>query len=401
MRSIYAYTEEIDDLKKAVAELKHQVEQEGPLMSHSYGIVNCDYEVDTAKLAQLLKEEFDFPVMGCTAISMLNVKQGHTDLCISMMVMTADDCVFQGGITKELWEEKDLIYVEECYKELHSALPDKEKLIFIYTPFWENIIPDNVTYCISDLSGKQVPIYGGIASDGWDFHNYQVFYDGKASKCGMIMLLVSGNIHPITRVEHSLESLTDFSFTVTASEGNKVISLNNNDIIEVLASAGLYSDKDVVATDFLGTPFLCTRTTTDGDEVDTLKSIYKLNHAEHTGVFLGNVQAGTHLCMGLMSRNEVEESVGIAIDGVLDEIWEVESKSDYRYSTIICTSCAARYNLIVADKQVEARAYQEKVPSHINLFGYYSYGEMCPVRGKVYDRMHNETHNETFAILAL
>ena len=168
-----------------------------------------------------------------------------------------------------------------------------------------------------------------------------------------------------------------------------------------MASAGLYSDKDVVATDFLGTPFLCTRTTDDGDEVDILKSIYKLNHAEHTGVFLGNVQAGTQLCMGLMSRNEVEESVGIAIDGVLDEIWEVESKSDYRYSTIICTSCAARYNLIVADKQVEARAYQEKLPSHINLFGYYSYGEMCPAEGKVYGRMHNETHNETFAILAL
>ena len=97
MRSIYAYTEEIDDLEKAVAELKAQVEKEGPLLMHSYGIVNCDYEVDTARLAELLKAEFDFPVMGCTAISVLNVKQGHTDLCISMMVLTADDCVFQGG----------------------------------------------------------------------------------------------------------------------------------------------------------------------------------------------------------------------------------------------------------------------------------------------------------------
>ena len=80
MRSIYAYTEEIDDLEKAVAELKAQVEKEGPLLMHSYGIVNCDYEVDTARLAELLKAEFDFPVMGCTAISVLNVKQtdyGH------------------------------------------------------------------------------------------------------------------------------------------------------------------------------------------------------------------------------------------------------------------------------------------------------------------------------------
>lgn len=400
MKSIYAYTEEIDDLELAVQELKQQIEEKGPLFENSCAIVNCDYDTDVEKLVRLLKECFDFPILGCTAISVLNKEQGHTDMCISMIVMTADDCFFQIGMTEEMHTAADLFQVDDCFIKLHNALPKREKVILLYAPLWEEIVADDVNDRLSAISGGDVPIYGGVASDNWSFHKGMVFCDGKVSYCGAVMLLISGNVRPITMVEHSMGAMTDFKCTVTMSEGKKVFSLNNNDIINVLRSAGLESNKEVVVTTFCSTPFLCTRATADGDEIDLLKMLYKLNYDEHSGTFLGNVQAGNKLSMGFMSREDVEISVQIAIEKVLDSIWDEENKGDYKYSTMFCTSCAARYNIIVADKQIEARSYQGKVPEHINVFGYYSYGEYCPVQGKVYGKKYNETHNETFAILA-
>ena len=71
-----------------------------------------------------------------------------------------------------------------------------------------------------------------------------------------------------------------------------------------------------------------------------------------------------------------------------------------RYSTILCSSCATRYSLIVADKETEAKGYLGKLPDFVNFQGIYLFGEFCPATGGKSGKYYNRFNNETFAILA-
>ena len=69
--------------------------------------------------------------------------------------------------------------------------------------------------------------------------------------------------------------------------------------------------------------------------------------------------------------------------------------------TVFCSSCAARYCLMVADKNAEGRAYEGCLPEGVNVQGVYIYGEFCPAHGRKGGRLYNALSNETFTILAI
>jgi hypothetical protein len=74
MRSIVAYTEEIDDLDEACEELFGQV-RDFPLASNTMAILFTEEDTDYPALYERLSRRWDFPVMGCTAMAMLSGEQ--------------------------------------------------------------------------------------------------------------------------------------------------------------------------------------------------------------------------------------------------------------------------------------------------------------------------------------
>ena len=161
---------------------------------------------------------------------------------------------------------------------------------------------------------------------------------------------------------------------------------------------GLITDKTSVILDFLGTPFLATQKTRDGDEIDTLRCLGVIDHENQSCGYIGRIDEGSELNMVLISKEDIENSVKAAFDDILRQISE---SADYEYSSIFCSSCAARYCLLVADKNAEGRAYEGRLPENINVQGVYIYGEFCPAHGKHNDGLYNVLSNETFTILAI
>ena len=59
MRSLQAFTKEVDDIALAVSQLREGIDT-SLLMSNTCGIVFCGFEPDMEELVQKLKEVFDF-----------------------------------------------------------------------------------------------------------------------------------------------------------------------------------------------------------------------------------------------------------------------------------------------------------------------------------------------------
>ncbi|MGN0613504.1 MAG: FIST signal transduction protein [Porcipelethomonas sp.] len=395
MKTIQAFTNEIDDLGKAVNELKSQID-ESQFLENTCAVVFCGHEADTAELTAIMRREFSFPFIGCTGLGMLS-SAGYSQSSITVLILTADDCLFEIGMTDEIYDNNDLKKVSETYLELNEKLGKKESLIFTYSPWWTDIVCDDIVKTLDRVSGG-VPVFGGIASDGWTFNEDYVFCNDEISQKKVVMLLVSGNIRPIFTIEHSTTSLTNSHMVVTEAEGRTVYSLNNIPAADCLEEVGIINNKTDVILDYLATPFVSTIKTKDDDEIDILRCLTSIDHDKKTCSYIGSVENGSRLNMVLISKKDIEGSVKKAFDDIFEEIGNTK---DYKYSAIFCSSCVARYCLIVSDKNTEGKAYKNRLPEGVNVQGFYSYGEYCPARGKKNGKLYNVLSNETLAILAI
>ena len=207
MDSLTLYTEEIDDLAEAAADLFEQASSFA-FRKNTLAILFAEEDTDFPGLYALLSERWKFPVMGCTALSMLLGKEGYCDIGISVMLLTADDCEFSVGMTDELNMDNYREAVSATYKRLSAALPSKEKLIISYGGLVnteDDVGGDDRVNILNDLSGS-VPVYGAAASDSFNFKNLRLFYNGKTSERGQVMALVAGNIAPASSA--SIQSKT-------------------------------------------------------------------------------------------------------------------------------------------------------------------------------------------------
>ena len=130
MKSLQAFTEEIDFLDDAAEELSSQIDR-NQLLKNTCSFIFCGHEVNVDELTENLKNKFDFPFFGCTGIGMLS-SNGFSQETITMLVLTADDCEFELGMTDEINTPDDLYKIKDKYNEISSKLSERKRL-FLHT----------------------------------------------------------------------------------------------------------------------------------------------------------------------------------------------------------------------------------------------------------------------------
>lgn len=396
MDSIVLYTEEIDDLQEAVREIFEQADGFG-LKKSSLAILFTEDETDYPELYSLLAEKWKFPVVGCTAMAMLLGKQGYCGTGISVLLLTADDCEFAAGITDDLNKENYERLIGEKLEELKAGLSSEIKLVISYGGMVtdeQNVAGDDIVAAIDKASGG-VPLFGGLAADGFNFNRFRVFCNGNVKQSGQVMVLVAGNIEPKFVYANSIENRASFFYEVTESKSNQVIRLGNGSFIDALKREDMQVSKTDVLGDYILSPFVLTIHQPNGDSVEVARNLSVLNQETGAGCFLGAVPEGSTLSIGIINRSDVQKSVNLSFDKILNEIRE------HGYKTLLCTSCCARFLALASNINAEVEAYTGRVPEGVSLAGMYSYGEYCPVRGNKTGEYYNMFHNFTFTILAI
>ena len=395
MRSWVTKTEEIDDLEAAVEELKKGIPTE-ELLANTVGIVYAYYDADFEELSRILCETFSFPIIGVSAMALLD-NEGYLAYGMELLVMSADDVRFSVGMTESLDKDNYKEKLEKLYYAMKGDAQEQEKLILAYTCKVVDANGDIYIKTFDEMSGG-VPVYGGMPSDMYTYNEFKVFYDGKVESYAAAVILLYGNVSPITLVEFSISNETRLDNKVTKAANNIVFALGDKTFVQSLEEAGLSSNNENVIMEYVQTPFVVKKEVENGETIECLRNLAYLKHDTGVGVFLGQVPEGAELKVATISVDDIGKSVTQVFTKL---IHEMEKKSDYKYSTIICTSCTARYMNLVGDKNIEGNAYKDIIPDDINLVGMYSYGELCPTKSSDSDKLYNLFHNETFTILAL
>ncbi|MBE7007576.1 MAG: hypothetical protein E7422_00240 [Ruminococcaceae bacterium] len=398
MRSIVAYTEEIDDLDEACEELFGQV-RDFPLASNTMAILFTEEDTDYPALYERLSRRWDFPVMGCTAMAMLSGEQGYCRGGISVLLLTADDCRFSVGITDELDETRYQEQIRRLYQELEAQHDSPVKLGVCYYgfPVDSHELSGSGLLAVLRQAAGEMPIYGGTASDNLTFTGYRVFCNDREIKNALALALISGNVKPRFVRVNSVEHTAAFSYEITKAHENVVYRLGKQSFVETLREENMRVDQKNMMTAYILSPFVVTVDKGSGDKVKVARVLSTLDLETGSGTFLGVMPEGAVLSIGLINRDDVCRSVEKAFAEILREL----SREKNECSTLLVTSCAARFLALMNDPAAEAQAYLGRLPEGVSLMGLYALGECCPVRGEKTGKEYNMFHNFTFTILAL
>lgn len=398
MDSIVAYTEEIDDLEQAASEIFDQVKN-FKLHKNSLGILFFEEETDYPELYRQLSAKWDFPIVGCTAMAMLLGREGVRNLGISFMIMSGDDCFFSVGITDDFnindYKEK----IENTYRSLEAALPDRPKLVLTFGEMVQEDIHVDADYVLEELDrlSGHIPVYGAIASDGFSFGRYRIFCNDQIRKHGQLIVLISGNVEPKFYHINSINNKATSSFRVTESKRNIVYRLGQDTFVDMLRKQDMNVDKNMVLGDYILSPFVAIKEYPNGDHVEVARTLSYLDQNVGSAGFLGSIPEDAVMSVAIISRADVQTSVARGFDQVYEDI----RNSNGRYKTILCSTCCARFIALGSDTDAEAKAYQTRLPEDVSLIGIYSYGEFCPVKGSITGQRYNFFHNFTFSILMI
>ena len=393
MKSIVLYTEEIDDLELAAEELSSQA-SEFEFQKNSIGILFMDAETDYEELYGLLREKWDFPIIGSTAIGTLNGSEGYCRSGISIMLLTADDCRFAVGMTENISADNYVEPIRQVYEKLEKELDGEEvKLVLTFGGKAKELSGDDIVNALDEL-GKKVKVYGALASDMFSFRDFRAVYNDRIEYGEQAFVLISGNIEPKFLSIQSLSGKANFSYEVTRSKGNVVYRLGNGTFLEALEKSGLGTEKDRVVDEYIQTPFITSFEKPGGLHIEALRNLTQVNREDGSGMFLGGISEGSSLELGLLNQEDVRSTVKKAFDEIFE--W-LKTEGEY-CSTILCCSCAARFLALGNNGVLEAESFLGRLPEGISLMGLYSYGEFCPVGDSEWS---NVFHNSTFTILCI
>ncbi len=397
MDSITAYTEEIDDLAQAASEIFEQV-KDFVLRKNSIGIIFAEEETNYAELYEILKQKWDFPIVGCTAMAMLQGRD-FRNVGISFMIISADDCYFAAAITDDFSVDNFREKLEETYRKAEAALPEKPKFILTIGEMVRedtDVDADSILSELNRLSGN-LPVYGALASDSFSMGGYRIFFNEEIRQRGQLIVLVAGNTEPRFYHINSINNKAASSFQVTESKGNIVYRLGQETFVDVLRQQGMSVDKKMVLGDYILSPFVVSVEYPGGDQVEYARTLAYLDHEHGSAGFLGSVPDNAVMSVAIISRADVQASVARGFEPVFEDL----RNSNGRYKTILCSTCCARFIALGSDTAAEAQAYKNGLPDDVSLIGIYSYGEYCPIKGSKTGNIYNSFHNFTFSILMI
>ncbi|MDR1353653.1 MAG: FIST C-terminal domain-containing protein [Treponema sp.] len=242
IKILTAFTEEIDDIEQALAELLEQLDLDHKSLANSLGIIHCFSDFVDSGVVRALAAKLPFDTVGCTTLS-ASISSGMGQIGLTVTVLTSDDVGFACGVSAPITAS-----VDAPLTELYGRIGLKEKPVMLmpFIPFLFQVGGDEFVDKLSALSGG-VPAFGTLAiSNETDFSRTFTFYNGEAYPASMALAVLTGNAAPeFLSVSVNEENILKQKAVVTGTNRNILQSINNMPAVKYLESIGLAKGGDI------------------------------------------------------------------------------------------------------------------------------------------------------------
>lgn len=392
MRSIIAHTAEIDDVKKAAGELMDHLQSGLPLQKNSCGILYYDYEMNGDELAGELSRRLGIDIIGCSSVATVDGRDGYLEMSALLTVLTADDCEFSVAVTQPLTEEGAGETLVQAYRGARQKIGQDPKLLFVIPPSGTSLVFDNYLPPLSEEAGFP-PLIGGIPSSSGGAEK-SVLLNGAFYTDRAAMLLISGNVRPVISLANIIETVSEKTGTITKAEGTELLEVDGKTFVDFIEGFGIGAQELLNPESIFFHKYPLLIEGPDAEKNGELPYVRIFSHVDpekKSGISYAKIPENGTVKLAILRKEDLLESVRLAVKDLLAKIQAAETE-DYHYSTVLCITCNARWQTLNPNYDSEAAILREMLPPGLNLSGYYSYGELCPVsveNGVAHNQLHH------------
>lgn len=362
------------------ADLLHEVRQAAADgLKPTLGILYCSVALDIKATAAALAE-FSFPFFACSSCGEIistgkgsAVQEGTAVVALLEMPPEAFQVrLFEGGGMDS--------------QSLGAAVGQWGKSVFARPAFLLSIggIKRDGEQIVRGLLGQfseEVPLFGGLAGDDAAFKETYVFTNGRATSDGAVACVLDSSRVELSGLASGGWVALGAPKTVTRSEGNMVLTIDEDPALDVYKKYLDIKDEDLPG---IGVEYPLQVIREDGTHV--LRAVVGVDHARRALTFAGTVPQG--------AKVRFSSSPGFEAVDLARRDFEAFPKSPTPPDVVLYFSCMARHLALGPMVEDEIRAAQRvwNVPG----VGFFTYGEIGSSPSSKCD-----FHNETFALALL
>jgi hypothetical protein len=389
LKVLTAYTNEIDDVERAVSEIREQLNRDC-LLANSVGLLTCYGDFIESGVVKALCDALPFEVVGSTTLGN-SVPGCGGAMLLTLMVLTSDDISFAVGLT-DPFSSEDEEALQKGYRSTLARLGREPSLMLSFAPLLMNVGGDFYVKVFSEVSGG-IPNFGMLSVDhNSDYHDSRVICNGEAYHDRYALALLAGDVHPrFFTGSISAEKISREKGLVTASAENQLQTIDGKPAADYLRELGFISDDEGMIVGINTFPFII-------DYNDGTMPIVRAVFAQTPEGYIvcgGDVPVGTTLSMGSMDAEEVLVTTAEALSSTL-------KAQDVR--CLLMFSCVGRFFALGYNPTLEIEKMREIMETAGIPYQFtYSGSEICPVYEKERhdDSATNRNHNDTLAICVL
>jgi hypothetical protein len=378
IKTLIAYTTEIDDAGSAASEILAQLSLKSGLLKNSVGIVTCYIDFINTGTVKEICARLPFDVVGInTMYSATSSESG--ELMLVLTVLTSDDVSFAAAVSAPL-RNGGKEELPELYRRAASALPDEPKLILTFPPFMPGMSGDEFVRHLDAASGG-VPMFGSQPCDfTTSMRTPFVLFGGEFYADRAAIVLLCGDIKPT----FSCTKITDDKILrreaiVTDSDGNILKEINRIPALKYLESLGIASKGQIDGKHLLF-PLVIDYNDGVGPLMRTITSHTPEGHL----LLSGTIPTDSTLGFGALDAGYIVDSAENMINRAM-----------YRdYDCVFIVSCIIRNLILGFDNMAEIEKIQSLMTDATPFLLTCSGGEFCPVAtkdGSLANRFHNVT----------
>ncbi len=374
--STVAHSLELDpDL--AVIELIEKCEFQLATQQPQAGILFANIDADHQLIIDKILEKWpNLQLIGCTTDGEFSSEHGYQEDSLVLTLFSSDQMKIVAGCINNTAEHLD-IECSEAFIDASDRLGLEAKLCILLSDVLK-VNGEAVMEQLTLASKGKLPIAGGLSGDSCHFEESLQMYNRTVSSNISPFLLFSGPLNFSFGMDSGWKPIGELD-TITKAEGNVIYEINHIPTLEyynnILGGNAKPNNEMPIAIYDENSNYRYMRTSLE-------------NYDEETGAvtYLGNVPVNSKVCIATTSRLSILEGASSAIDNAIKSFPSNETPT-----LALCFSCSARRALLGTKTKEEYQIVQDKVGNDVQISGFYTYGELCPLANTQINGFHNET----------
>lgn len=367
----------LDAAQEVLAQCKKSLKDLSPQAGILYSAIDFEHQVI---LDEINKTYPDIELTGCTTDGELSSVSGFLEDSISLILFYSDDIQIKVGIGRNISQNLDSA-IKTAVEEAKSGIEEDIKFC-VTLPESLTVSGVSILESLKEVLGVKIPIFGGLAADQWRTKQTYQFYKNEVLSDSVPILLFAGDLMFSFGVSSGWKPLGK-QMTVTKVDKNILYEVNDEPVLDFFkAYLGYHS---LTPGEY---PLAVFETEGEGFY---LRSAIKYDEDIKSITFAGDIPLNSLVQLTQASSTEIIDATKESISQALSTYPGEEP--DFA----LVFSCAARKAMLGINTSQEydnlKGSASKKFPKHI--CGFYSYGEIAPLK----ERQPSRFHNSTFVIL--